>query len=408
MAGHRQTLIQIPVLPRGQPPMDLLHFRIGDFVFLVVTELSVDKDGDFSRVFRMLDREPWTIDPEPILTLPTFHPRNIAVGPEINGARWIWIADHGVDIPPYPGASSLLYRIHEDGSVERHNDPLLCEKNFSFDAAIWANPINGEHWLYQSNIGNTKVRLFKWDGEFGRISDFTNLLPEVLCETKRKFLVSRIISVNTNGVSLYMGADTSDTQMRGYESDAILDFCYDGYIAFRTGTPVPPRLKDPSWSTVEVEMESFDQGANSDLLVLSHDHDFREGKAEILWRTPDGRFERSGSPLPIPSLFGEETWIARAAIGDVDRDGMMDVVLYLRPTVTWKNKPLNNVLVFRNCGNRRFENVSEEFSPGAGYFVGGFFGGVDRSNWIQLSSEGNIEVIRFKESNLKRALEPSP
>jgi hypothetical protein len=408
MIDRRHTIFQLPPLPQGQHPMDLLHFKVGEFVFLVVTALNVSSrvDPSLTRIFRMLDREPWTVDPEPILTVEAFHPRNIAIGPEIKGARWIWLADHGIDFPPYPGASSPLYRIHEDGRVESHDDPVLKQQCFSFDGAIWSHPVSGEHWLYQSNIGGSKIRLLKWDGEFGKVSDVSNLLPTHSKDSKRKFLVSRIIGKNEKGVSIFLGADTSDPKIRNnYEADEILDFGWS--CAFRKGNPLPPRLMDSSWSTVEAICEDFDKPGSGDLLVLCHDYAFREGTAEILWKTPSGNFERSDIKLPV--LLGdgkEEAWVARAAIGNVSRSDKLDIVLYWRATSAWKEKGRNNIIVLRNCGNRRFRDISEEFSFGPGYFTGGFFTGEDKSNLIQLNHFGRIEILNFKESPSLLELSP--
>ncbi|MGZ3688023.1 MAG: hypothetical protein ACXVBW_06975, partial [Bdellovibrionota bacterium] len=295
---------------------------------------------------------------------------------------------------PFPGGCSSLYRVHEDGKVEPFDPPLLRERRFSFDGAIWANPESGDHWLYQSNIGSAPHPVWmKWD-KHRNVTDLSAGLPQELHLGKRKFLVSRAVFPGEREMSLFMGVDTSGGGSDVLESDLILTLREDGTAGFDPDIRLPARLLDPTWSTVELAAEDYDGDGRIDLLLLYHDRDFREGIAEILWSTGKGsRLKRNSARLPIPPLAGEETWIARAASGDLFRDNRIHIALYLRPS---RADTSRNLIFLRNRGERKFEDVTSLIGLGGERFVGGFFAGADRSHWIQLTYGGLVEAFRFE------------
>jgi len=246
-------LFRLPEYPRDELPMDIFHFQIGGWVFFLVTAINMSSRAKpaLSKIFRihsadLLDADRAKANFRLIKEIETYHPRNLAVGPEFGGARWIWIADHGADEPPFPGHWSPLYQVFEDGSVITHDDPLLRDKKFSFDGAIWANPKDRTHWLVQANIGTTQPRLLRWDGGTGSLEDVSASLPEGWRDARQKFLITRRFEKETEGARLYLGADTSGPSAHPFAEDRIMRFDSFGNHVERETVHLPERLCDSS------------------------------------------------------------------------------------------------------------------------------------------------------------------
>lgn len=386
----RTELFKLPDWPRDQIMSDLYSFKIGQHVFLILTMLCEDrKRPGLTQIFRMSGNPPFTFDPKPIAVFEFFHPRNIAITPEKDGARWLWVADHGEDFPPFPGGCSPLYRIYEDGRIEVKEDPELSQPEFSFDGCLWADASGRGLFLYQCNIGSSRPRLLYWSSLDEEAENLSHLLPQALVNGKERFLISRLIKQDENGVDLFLGADYSSPYQLTFDRDSLLRIGYDGEIE-RLEDAVPPRLRDKTWSTVESCLFRKTKDNDPSLLVITHDFGFTEGAVEIL-DIKSSQLER-GDSLPMPSMKGTQSWIARAAIGDVDGDGRNDIVLYLRATQGPYHDPQSNYVLLRQEANGQFAYATCQARGQDTHCVGGFFIG-DRL--IQLRYSGWFEEVSF-------------
>jgi hypothetical protein len=377
--------------PPDQPICDVFAFSLGKFTFVLVTGLCLDREKPaLARLFRLESTPPYLFDPEPVLTLSLFHPRNIALSPERDRARWMWIADHGPDHPPFPGGHSPLFRIHESGLVERRDDPLLARPEFSFDGALWESPGGHELYLYQCNTGVSSPRLLRWQGAEGGAMDLSERLPRPLLEKQERYLVSKVVKTDVLGVELFLGADYSCRSAPCLERDLILRIPFEG-PARPARHALPPRLKDRTWSTVEALPMQRSPGGPDSLLAIYHDLGFTEGTAEVL-DFAGGRLKRSRARLPLPSLAGERTWIARAAVGDFDGDGRKDIVLYLRSTDGAFPLSRNNLFLLRQNAAGRFEYALCQDTGSEAHFPGGFFVG---DQLIQVRCDGRFQRTWF-------------
>jgi len=388
----REELFRAPRLPAGQDICDLFTFEIGKATFLLITTLCQDRtQAGLNRLFRLSHQ---SFDPEPILTLEMHHPRNVALGPESSQGRWLWIADHGLDAPPFPGGHCSLYWISESGAVEEKTDPLLEALAFSFDGCIWEDPKARHTYLYQSNIGSVSPRLFRWKNRGDELEDLSTALPQNLLSRKDRYLVSRLLEVDSEAAYLFLGGDYSCPSQTPLATDAIMKIPFDGPVQLNMEA-TPPRMRANTWSTVEAL--TFDQGPEKALLTITHDFGFKEGFAEILVLQNNQRLKRHRHALPLPSLAGKETWISRAAIGDWDKDGQKDFVFYLRASAGSFNDSLNNLFLLRQHTNGPMEFIECVDRGFSSHFVGGFF---VENELFQLRYDGVCEHTRFVPAEL--------
>lgn len=394
----RKDLAQIPPYPSGHQAdvSELFSFSVGVTKFLMVATICRDPNQRSPTwLFKLGSDSTQELKLELIHTLALFHPRNLAVGPEVKvgheRGRWLWIPDHGPDVPPYPMAAGPLFWVSENGEIEMKNDLLIDQVAFAFDGCIWANPENGDLFLYQCNIANTAPRLLRWKDPKKPMDDLSFRLPSELRVKREKYLVSRILSQDSEGVEIYLGADYSFEGQHTMERDLILRIPFQGVIE-RKAVDIPPRLKDKTWSTVEALPFSQSPQGQRSLLALYHDFGFKQGAAEVLTVGDQNQLTRSTVPLPLPSLAGKNVWIARAAIGDLSRSGHADIVLYLRATEGEFKFASTNLMVLRQNPSGGFSYASCQEGLLAHYYVGGFFWG-DR--FVQLRFDGVFESTRF-------------
>jgi hypothetical protein len=293
---------------------------------------------------------------------------------------------------PFPGGCCPLFLINEKGQVKEKRDPLLERLEFSFDGCIWENPATRDLFLYQSNIGQFSPKLFRWRSEDSPGEDLSSLLPSELVNREERFLVSRILTNDAIGTDIFLGGDYSCESQTKYGNDSVLRIGYSGQIE-RARDLFPPRLKDATWSTVEVKPFARNPTGDLALLVITHDFGFNEGAAEVLNLSHDRKaFIRPDRPLPLPSLEGTRSWIARAAIGDLDGDGRADIVLYLRSKDGPFPESSNNLMLLRQNKQGEFDYASCQASGYDTHFAGGFF---LSGRLIQLRYDGLFEETRF-------------
>jgi hypothetical protein len=371
--------------------MDFLDFRVGSQIFLFISAINEKRDQPaLCRIFKLVQEPELRLDPKPIFSKLYFHARNVAVMQSTDQSAWFWVADHGIDIRPFPGGHSPLFQIFADGSVIEYKTPLLEIDQFSFDGCIWSHPQDGSTWLFQCNIGRNPPRLLRWVNHPQDMTDESFLLPQVLQDQSRRFLVSRVLEASEKRIVIYLGNDDSlENPVQSFPKDALLEisWCSDEHtrnLKVQINEDVlPDRPRDPSWSTVEFLRRS-------DLwLLLTHNRGWSEGAAAVYKVCfKDQSFYRI-QIRDFPDLATTKHWVARAAISPSARS----IILYLRNAAgTPIQGSTNNTLWLQNSSttDQLFKSNKAEF--GSGYYVGGFF--LTDDVCVLLDSYGRVLAFR--------------
>ena len=393
---------QLPPLPAGQHLMDFLSFKIGNNFFCFVSALNERRDQPaLCRIFKLVEDPKLRLDPKPIFSRLYFHARNIAVVESNHDSVWLWVADHGADIEPYTGGSSPLFQIFGDGRCSEHNAPLLKIDQFSFDGIMWKHPNDGSTWLFQCNIGRSPPRLLRWTEEPEKMTDESSLLPKVMLDQSRRFLVSRQVGRSDEGILIYLGNDDSlETPIQSFPKDALLQisWCIDAEsknirVNFDEDV-LPDRPREASWSTVELLEQS------NLWLALTHNRGWSEGAAVIYQVRLEEKIINQIQIRAFPDLAATQHWAARAAISP----NTESIIIYLRNP---QGQPIagskNNTLWLRRSAAEEQIFVSNNPEFGIGYFVGGFFWTNDHC--IQLNSLGQLVSFRLMDLPKKNWLQ---
>jgi len=254
----------------------------------------------------------------------------------------IFVADHGYDAPPYPGAQNRLYLSNGDGSWRDATAGLPAQTDFTH--SVSAGDLNNDGRL-DIVVGNSALPSFIYvllgDGR-GNFTPTTTFLPTG-------------------------PGDLLDPTRRNALSSTVADLDADGYPDLVLGTGVP----------------------NPELVP-----------AQVLW-SRNGRFDEPAvSSLPWPAYFGDGRDRAGQApllhdvqTIDVDFDGDLDLVLAWAREVGREGFELQ-VLV--QDGRRSFVDRTATFIPDAAARDSRASGD---SNWIQfllprdLNGDGRIDFV---------------
>lgn len=307
----------------------------------------------------------------------TQHARQIVVA-EFNGDGRpdIFIADTGMDAPPFPGFQDTLALSTPSGKLVDATRNLPSESAFTHSAAAADVDLDGDVDLYVGNYGggdNTPPGLLVNDGR-GRFTVSRGRLPpelETAVTPSARFTRSLFADVNGDGAAdLILGADNSTT-----ESLVLLNN-RSGFFTRLPGA-LPPKPFGRDTITITLEAGDIDRDRDLDLVAGATKNDpFYEGRwLQILVNDGSGHFtDETAARLPQRDNF--DTWPLATYLREINGDGSLDLAVQL-PSGRGEPPP-----VYLSDGKGRFRAAPGLLRDALSFFV-----------FVDSEGDGQLDVL---------------
>lgn len=330
----------IPTLSNAFP-QDIIPFDIdldGD-IDLIVTFLAwpptnpgtevplVIFRNDGSGQFTLVD-EPW------VDALRFVHPRHWTIfDADSDGKKDLVIVDHGTDILPFPGGISLLMKHGPNGSLVAEPENRF-PRTPAFTHNVASGDFNGDGHIdiFMCNIqggGVPSPRLLMNDGT-GSFTSTSQGLPEILTSFSRKYMAVAAADMDGDGdIDLVLGGHDGSGVNENFAHDAILWNDGNGNFIFAPDNALPPRSTGAGGGTVAVSIGDLDGDGLPDI-VMSTLFEYRQPLIQLLMANGDGTWrdasDRIPQEWPTAATFGN-SWIRWVLLDDLNNDGRLDIIV---------------------------------------------------------------------------------
>jgi len=251
----------------------------------------------------------------------TEHGRQILIA-DFNGDRRndIFVADHGYDLPPFPGHADALALSTPAGKLVDASANLPSESGFSHSAAAADVNRDGAVDLFVGNIccadgAKPEILLNDGTGHFARAS---GVLPAEVTEiTLGGFTRSLFVDTNGDGFpDLVLGA------FRETRDSVVLLNDGTGHYRRLSGAMPPKALGDRA---ILISLAALDvnRDGRPDLLAGFQREDFSGRRIQVLIGDGTGRF-RDETAERLPEQDAGEGWPYAIRVADLNSDGRLD------------------------------------------------------------------------------------
>jgi hypothetical protein len=279
-----------------------------------------------------------------------------AVVADFGGMPGIFIADHGLDAAPFPGAqNTFLHSI--GGQLTNATHRLPQTKGFSHDVSAGIIDNTGGTAIFISNIGERlqPPQLLMTDAA-GYFTDVSNRLPASLSAlAQARYTASALIDVT--------GSSRADLVLGTMDAMAGPSLIYfnEGNGDFSQGTPIelPPSPLSPTEglnssapggpTVLSIKPIHLSSSKYADLVVVSTNGNYTAWAVQLLINDGTGHFTdettiRFGAPIR-----GTGGWVKQVHIADLTGNGAPDIIT--QPNIGPNILPSQ---VFYNNGNGHF------------------------------------------------------
>lgn len=384
--------------------------------------IDFDTDGDLDLILNQFDWPP-PQDSLPVLafrnngkgnfsdatvevfggtSLETTNARHWAVQ-DFNGDELedLFIAESGIDHPPFGGGQSLLLIQNEEGQLIDETQTRIPQHP-AFTHHVSAGDIDndGDVDIYMCNIWGSEYgpAIYLNDGSGYFIEDATRI-PSIITNLEKVYLASILLDVDNDGdLDLFLGG-------AGTVQDAILINDGSGFFTHAPADSLPPRLGGSESQTVAVNSVDFNNDGWLDL-VTSINVDYQSDiTMQLFYNNGDGTYRDETSLInqdwvndrkPGCEMAYGSGWLIWLFIVDYNDDGWSDILV--------QGASCMLSLLFANDHGESFsiaENYNEvarEESFGTSYLWGLVPGDLDGDNDLDLviltTSVGQLVVLR--------------
>lgn len=306
-------------------------------------------------------------------TLPTtVHPRELVLR-DFNGdgRTDIYIADHGYDMPPFPGYQDQLLLSGSTGTWRDATSFLPQRSDFTHSAAAADVDGDGDIDIYQGNLAVGAGPAILLNNGTGRFTIGTNLLPDFVASptgaTPTTYTTSEFADFDGDGdQDLFLGDFQAGT------SQLLLN---DGTGKFTPSSRTFPAGPFGADSVlVDSQARDLNGDGRMDLVVVAHRSDGGGRAVQVLMNNGGARFTDTTTER-LSANWTSDNWIVYLHFADLNGDGFDDIIT---------QPGGGNVEVLLNNGDGYFfEPANNElFIPGT-FELGDF------------DEDGKIDVVNF-------------
>lgn len=274
-----------------------------DFIFLSKDQILVSNfpvKGKEAAPLQIYNRskDGWKLDAKASLKLPlTFHPRQMVLA-DLDGDKVneVIIADHGTDMPPYPGSHPfILKKIKGEWTFDTSSK--LLGSDFTFNVAVLN--LSGKSAIYKANVAG-KTPMFYGREKNNKWQDITSTLPKELGPHQLCFMTVLAEDFDKNGMNdLYLGGCDREKNIPEQIHDRILSLEKKKWVLQPTET-IPARKMDSKWGTVFIKTMNLNNDNKPDILLATHDYGFHFWKVVVYEnQSVPGKFKFQEITIPL-------------------------------------------------------------------------------------------------------------
>lgn len=288
----------------------------------------------------------------------------------------IFIADHGLDAAPAPGAKNTLILSTQNNKLEDSSTNWLNIKDFTHSAAAADIDGDGDIDLYVGNIwGETHAQpgiYLNTDGQ-GTFIEAKNRLPFPLEDIDfGAFTTCEFVDVNNDSTPDLILGDAGDKLSGGKES-YVLSNNGSGYFSY-IEYAFPKKPWSESDLALDIKAADINSDGFQDLLVLYTRIEYFGWYIQVLINNQDGTF-RDESVERLPQSGKSEPWLNAVQFIDFDMDSDLDIAAF--PSVGNKNSRF-----FSNNGDGTYKNIGNPFNFEAEFFT-----------FLDIDQDGFLDVL---------------
>jgi hypothetical protein len=278
----------------------------------------------------------------------TVQPRKILIA-DFNGDNWpdVFIADHGYDNAPYPGAQGTLLLSTGDGHLVDATANLPQELAFTHSATAADIDGSGRIAIYMGNIyGQQQIgpQLLLNDGT-GRFTISSGRLPSSVTNIYQNlFTQSQFVDVTGDGCpDLVLGG--FDAGISNSQSVVLVNDC-QGFFSVLSGAMPAKPFSDGI--TLDIRPVKLSGSGSWDLLLVSTDSSYVGRAIQVLINNGNGTFQdQSAQRLGFEQSTG--AWIEWAFLADTTGQCRLDIFPQFNDS---------EVMIFLNDGTGHFTSQS--------------------------------------------------
>ena len=241
----------------------------------------------------------------------------------------IFVAQHGFDAAPFPGAANLLFTRSGTQLVERASTAFTPYSRTAFSHAAASADVecDGDLDLIELNLNaNAPNRLFlnSGSGNFSTAPLSAFPIGAISQTTSQRWQEAEFIDFDSDGdPDLFLGARSGN----GWNEDVMM--VNDGFGRFRVTASV--KLPSPKFTAEHgvnnVKSADFNGDGRPDLLLFEIPKPFTTTSAIRLWlNAGNGQFQDASAAWGLPATCGAEM-IEPLFVTDFNKDGWPDVAL---------------------------------------------------------------------------------
>jgi hypothetical protein len=304
-------------------------------------------------------------------------PREVVIA-DFNGDSRpdIFVADHGLDAAPAPGAHNSIALSTPNGLMVDASDSWPDLTDFTHSAAAADVDMDGDIDLYVGNIWGEKMIppaiYLNLDGA-GSFTPAKGRLPHPLEDMDfGAFTTSEFVDVNNDTLPDLILGDSGDKLEGGTDSYVLLNDG-SGHFSYLENA-IPPKPWSETNLTLDIDAADINEDGYQDLFILFTKQEYQGRYIQVLINNQDGTF-RDETATRLPQSENNNHWFAWVQLLDFNLDGQLDIVTF----PSWGDKQFD---FYINKGNGFFQKLPNPFNFTSETFT-----------FLDIDQDGDLDVL---------------
>jgi hypothetical protein len=307
----------------------------------------------------------------------TVAPREVVLA-DFNGDGHpdIFVADHGLDAAPAPGAHNSLALSIPNGLMVDASDAWPDLADFTHSAAAADVDMDGDVDLYVGNIWGEKMvppAIYLNSDGAGTFIQARGCLPYPLEDMDfGAFTASEFVDVNNDTFPDLILGDAGDDLTGGKDSYVLLNDG-SGHFSYLMNA-IPPKPWAETNLVLDIQAADINEDGYQDLFILFTKQEYQGRYIQVLINNQDGTF-RDETATWLPQSENNDHWFVQIQLLDFNLDGQLDIVTF----PSWGDQ---NFDFYLNTGEGFFERLLNPFN-----FTAEF------STFIDVDQDGYLDAL---------------